>query len=251
MLGICSRASRATAVLYGVFCHSLFLLGIGLAFVAMYKGMHLGFVRLDTGWAILLDSVLLLQFPLLHSFLLSGPGGRFLKSLAPQKLGSALSTTTFTIIASVQLIALYGLWAPLAPVWWESQGVSRAVISVAYLLSWLLLAKAMADAGLATQTGFLGWSAVFQGQKPVYEPMPIKGLFRYCRQPIYLAFALTTWTVPVWSLDQLILALWLTSYCLLGPIFKERRYRKRYGEAFTQYKDQVPYIVPKQPQCPF
>ena len=102
----------------------------------------------------------------------------------------------------------------------------------------------MNDAGMATQTGFLGWSAVFRGRRPVYDPMPTQGLFKYTRQPIYLAFALTTWTVPTWTTDQLILALWFTSYCVFGPYFKEKRYQRRYGEKFESYRKQTPYFLP-------
>lgn len=71
------------------------------------------------------------------------------------------------------------------------------------------------------------------------------GLFRVIRQPIYIAFALTLWTVPVWTPDQLFLALVLTAYCLLAPIFKERRLAARYGERFAEYQKKVPYAVPR------
>lgn len=49
--------------------------------------------------------------------------------------------------------------------------------------------------GLALQTGSLGWVALFRGVKPVYPPMPVTGLFRLTRQPIYVSFTLTLWTV--------------------------------------------------------
>jgi methanethiol S-methyltransferase len=41
--------------------------------------------------------------------------------------------------------------------------------------------------------------------KPIFRDMPTRGLFRLIRQPIYAAFALTLWTVPVWTPDQLVL----------------------------------------------
>ena len=59
-----------------------------------------------------------------------------------------------------------------------------------------MLLKAVIDAGLALQTGFLGWWAAARGRAPLDPPMPLRGLFRPCRQPIYVAFTLTLWTVP-------------------------------------------------------
>jgi protein-S-isoprenylcysteine O-methyltransferase Ste14 len=64
------------------------------------------------------------------------------------------------------------------------------------------------------------------------------------RQPIYVAFALTLWTVPVWTPDQLVLALTLTAYCLAAPRLKERRFERRYGERFRAYRQSVPYALP-------
>lgn len=236
--------SKALALAWGVGCHTLFVLAIAASMLNMYSGMQWGLLHLSLVPALLCDLLLLVQFPLLHSFLLSSPGSRVLARLAPGRCARELSSTTFVIVASLQMLALYALWAPLGPVWWKAQGGLKVAISAVYLITWMVVARSMADAGMATQTGYLGWSAVFRGRKPVYDPMPTGGLFRYTRQPIYLAFALTTWTVPVWSGDQLLLALWFTSYCLLGPIFKERRYQKRYGQKFEDYRRTTPYFLP-------
>ncbi len=73
--------------------------------------------------------------------------------------------------------------------------------------------------------------------------MPTVGLFRIIRQPIYVAFAITLWTVPVWTPDQLALAICYTTYCLLAPRLKERRFAARYGEMFERYRANVPYAV--------
>ncbi|MEO0363593.1 MAG: hypothetical protein AAF322_20890, partial [Pseudomonadota bacterium] len=81
--------------------------------------------------------------------------------------------------------------------------------------------------------------------RPEFPDMPRTGLFRFIRQPIYVAFALTTWTVPVWTPDQLAMALCLTAYCLAAPMLKERRFAKRYGDRFLRYKEATPYAVPR------
>jgi protein-S-isoprenylcysteine O-methyltransferase Ste14 len=87
--------------------------------------------------------------------------------------------------------------------------------------------------------------SLVQDAKPVFPDMPTTGLFRLIRQPIYLAFALTLWTVPVWTPDQLMVALTLTAYCLAAPLLKERRFEARYGPRFQEYKGKVPYALPR------
>ena len=74
--------------------------------------------------------------------------------------------------------------------------------------------------------------------------MPHRGLFRLCRQPIYVSFALTLWTVPSWTPDQLAVAVALTLYCVLGPLFKEARFRRSFGTEFARYRANVPYWLP-------
>lgn len=211
---------------------------------SMYTGMSVGLGPLRQPWNWLANAALILQFPLLHSYLLTTRGRAFLKWLAPHGLGEHLSTTTYVTIAAVQVLLLFGLWSPAGIVWWEAQGLARVLLSALYAIAWLLLLRSIVDAGFALQTGLLGWYAVRKGVKPLYPPMPSRGLFRLCRQPIYVSFALTLWTVPVWTPDQLFLAAPLTLYCVVGPLFKEKRFKRFYETNFEAYQRRVPYWLP-------
>lgn len=229
---------------YGMTCHLVFALAVLAMIVAMFFGMSESLGAVPYPWAIMVNALLVLQFPLTHSFLLSSRGRSFLTKLAPANHGATLSTTTYAIIASVQLLALFALWTPSGIIWWRAEGSALYVICTLYALSWLLLIKASYDAGAEVQSGALGWMSLAQNIKPVFPDMPTGGLFRIIRQPIYVAFALTLWTVPVWTPDQLALAIALTTYCLLAPRLKERRFAQRYGARFTAYQRAVPYAIP-------
>lgn len=163
----------------------------------------------------------------------------------PGKHGATLGTTTYAIIDSVQLLALFALWTASGIVWWQAQGWALCAIGAAYAAAWLLLAKASFDAGAEVQSGALGGIPMLQNIPPRFPGMPTGGLFRLIRQPIYVAFALTLWTVPVWMPDQLALAIAVTAYCLAAPKLKERRFEARYGDRFRAYRRRVPYAVPR------
>jgi len=238
------RRRRSGAAFWAVLCHASFAVAIGMMIYAIYNGMQAGWGTLSGPWRWLANAFLVLQFPLLHSFLLSRSGRPWLKRLAPADFGEALATTTYVTIASLQVILLFALWSPGGVVWWEAEGGTRILLSLLYAVAWLLLFKAMADAGLGLQMGTIGWRAVWKHVKPFYPPMPAGGLFRLCRQPIYLSFALTLWTVPVWTPDQLFLAVSLTCYCLIGPLFKEERFKRMYRAEFEHYRRHVPYWLP-------
>lgn len=235
----------ATALAYGVACHVLFALAVLAMIVAMFFGMSMSLGRVPEPYALFANAALIVQFPVVHSLLLTRKGGGMLARLAPKRHAKTLSTTTYAIVASAQLLALFCLWTPSGTIWWEASGGAFIVICILYALSWLLLLWASVDAGAEVQSGALGWMSLMQNIRPVFPDMPTRGLFRVIRQPIYAAFALTTWTVPVWTPDQLFLAVGLTSYCVLAPLLKERRFAKRYADRFIHYQKKVPYMIPR------
>src|SRR5262249_1986608 len=139
-------------------------------------------------WSWIANTALLAQFPIMHSFLLTHRGQAVLARLAPPGTGATLSTTTYVTIASLQTFGLFALWTPTGEIWWQAEGVTLGLMTAFYGVAWLLLVKAMIDAGLSLQTGVLGWWALLRNKKPIYPKLPERGLFRVSRQPIYVAF---------------------------------------------------------------
>lgn len=236
---------KAIAVAYGVVCHSVFALAIAGAVVGFWDGLQFGHGQLTGPKAWLADLVLALQFPLLHSFLLGGRGRRVLAMLAPAELGRDLSSTTFATFGSLQLLGTVWLWSPSREVLFQPHGAALAVHALIYVASWGFLLKALYDAGLDKQTGLVGWLSVVRGRRPDFGRFPERGLFRACRQPVYLAFALLLWTGPCWTPDKLLLGAVWSSYCFLGPRLKERRYLAWFGPSFQDYRARVPYFFPR------
>lgn len=239
-----SRPQRTLALLYGLACHLAFAASVGVMMWKLYTGLS-GGPTLPLPAALAWNFALILQFPLFHSLLLTPAGGRFLSRITPGGIGTELRTTLFALTASLQLLATFLLWAPLGPVWVEWHGPFRHLCTLTYAGGWVLLMKSMSDAGLGVQMGYLGWWAVFRNRKPVYKAWQEKGTLRASRHPMYLAYTLLLWTGPVWSIDHLLLAGCWTFYCLLAPLHKEARYRKRYGQPFQEYQQRVPYLVPR------
>jgi protein-S-isoprenylcysteine O-methyltransferase Ste14 len=239
------RGQTAVALVYCILCHTCFALGVGSMILMMYFGMSRSLGELTSPWSWIVNSALILQFPIAHSLLLTHRGRALLARLAPTGMGTTLATTTYATIAALQTFALFAFWSATGTIWWHAHGIASVVMTALYASSWLLLLKSMSDAGIALQTGSLGWVALLRNKIPVYPKMPQTGLFRFCRQPIYVAFTLTLWTVPTWTPDQLAVAVALTTYCVVAPLFKEARYRHIYGAAFVAYARAVPYWLPR------
>jgi protein-S-isoprenylcysteine O-methyltransferase Ste14 len=235
---------RALAFLIGFLCHGSFLAAVTAMLVGLWSGLALGCGVLAGAWAWVANAALALQFPLLHSFLLTDRGRRLLARAVGRRHGGTLAPTTYAWSAALQILATFLLWSPSGTVWWDPSGAARVAMGALYAGAWLFLGKALLDGGLGLQTGWIGWTALWRGERPRYPAMPEHGLFAACRQPIYLGFGLTLWTGPIWTPDRLLLAMIWSLYCVFGPLWKERRYVRMHGQAFEAYRRRVPYMFP-------
>jgi protein-S-isoprenylcysteine O-methyltransferase Ste14 len=236
---------RVVALIFAVVTHGTFVGAVLVMLVGLYRGLTTGLGPLR-GWAAIgWDLGLLLSFPLLHSLALTGPGRRALARLAPARYARELGTTLFTAFASAQLLVLFLAWSPTGIVLVDLRGWARVAGVALFLGSWALMVRALVDSGLAVQLGFAGWSAVWRGGRRDYGGLPVGGLYRWTRQPMYLAFALVLWTGPTLTVDRLLLTVPWTVYCVVGPRLREARYRKIHGPAWDAYASRVPYFLPR------
>ena len=100
------------ALVMGVLCHIAFTVAVVSMIAAMFFGISESFGQVSWPWALVTNALLVVQFPLAHSFFLTGRGSRWLARLVPGPHGRTLATTTYALIASLQLAALFLLWTP-------------------------------------------------------------------------------------------------------------------------------------------
>jgi hypothetical protein len=74
--GLSRQQESLVAVFYGACCHVCFVAGVGTMMIMMFFGMSRSFGVLHAPWSYLANALLLAQFPLLHSMLLSRRGRR-------------------------------------------------------------------------------------------------------------------------------------------------------------------------------
>ena len=72
--GLSRQQESLVAVFYGACCHVCFVAGVGTMMIMMFFGMSRSFGVLHAPWSYLANALLLAQFPLLHSMLLSRRG---------------------------------------------------------------------------------------------------------------------------------------------------------------------------------
>ena len=240
-----SLSEKIVALIYGLICHMIFLVAGSCMFLVLYNGFSVSLGTVKYPYNILSNLILLIQFPILHSFLLSTPGRKILRLFAPNKFSKTLETTIYASIASFQLIILFLFWTPTEITIYSINYPYSLINTILYCFSWILLSISSFQAGYKVQTGSLGWTSMFLSKKPEFPNLPVKGLFKLTRQPIYLSFCLILWTPPLMTLDLFIVAIFYSIYCYTAPRFKEKRFKKIYGNSFLKYKENTPYFFPR------
>ncbi len=235
---------KIISLLYGIFCHLSFAISGSCMFWVLYNGFTVSLGSVKQPLSIIINFFLLLQFPILHSFLLTDSGRRVLRYLAPRNYAKTLETTIYATIASIQLLLLFVLWTPSNIMIYDLKFPFNIINIILYISAWFLLSISSFQAGYKVQTGSLGWTSMFFLKEPKFPPMPTSGLFKLIRQPIYLSFCIVLWTPPTMTLDLFFVALFYSFYCYFSPILKEKRFTKFYGVAFLEYKKNTPYFFP-------
>lgn len=237
-----SLRAKLLALVSGVVCQLSFFTAVAVMALGLHGEMK-GFGAPWLAWrGATWNCLILLLFPALHSLLLRPRGRKALAAPFPGETGKHLVTTTFVTVASLQLMGLFLLWSHLGHAEWRPPEMLRPLWEACYIASWVLLAVAMFQAGLGIQMGLLGWTSVLRGKSPQYPQFPTGGLYTVCRHPVYFAMALVSCTGPVWNIDHAIIGAVFTSYCVLGPLLKERRLSRQFGEAFLHYRERVPFF---------
>lgn len=244
-IGASERLARAATLTYGIVSYLLFfavllyLIGfVGNWFVP--KGIDDGAIG-GTGLSILINVALCLLFAVQHT-IMARPG---FKRWWTQFVPAPIERSTFVLVASLCLVALYWFWQPLPQVIWSTDaGWARTLLISLCLAGWGI---ALVSSFVISHVDLFGvrqtWLR-FIGRPYVSLPFRITGLYRVVRHPLMVGFLIAMWSAPEMSLGRLIFAAMFTLHIFIGTRFEERDLVDAFGESYQRYQRRVPSLLP-------
>ncbi|HLA73181.1 MAG TPA: isoprenylcysteine carboxylmethyltransferase family protein [Steroidobacteraceae bacterium] len=236
---------RLTVFLYGVVCYvvffATFLYAIG--FIGNFgvprtldSAPAAGFVA-----SLLVDLGLLALFAIQHSVMARPAFKRWFTRVVPE----SAERSTYVLASSLALIAMFALWQPLGgSVWAVDDAAARGAIWGAFAFGWLLVLVATF---LINHFDLFGLRQVWLqllGRPYTHLAFRTPGPYRYVRHPLYVGWLFVFWSTPTMTVSHLVFAIATTAYILIAIQFEERDLVAHLGSKYSEYREQVPMIVP-------
>jgi len=192
--------------------------------------------------ALLVDLALLSAFAIQHSGMARPAFKRWWTKVIPE----AAERSTYVLLSSLALIALFVFWEPIGGVVWNAPaGVARDSVVALYLFGWALL---LYTTFLIDHFDLFGLKQVWRrlGDKAYRAPVfRTPSLYKLVRHPLYIGWLTIFWAAPTMTAAHFLFAAVCTAYILVAIRWEERDLESAFGETYADYKSRTPMLLPR------
>ena len=160
-------------------------------------------------------------------------------------VGEDFVKLAFTVIAGITQCVMLYYWRPLEGVLWHTEGVAYWILSFLFLCAFGAVFYCSILLDYLEVLGVRKIIRHFRGEPDPAPTLCLKGPYRHCRHPVYLATVAALWVGPVMTTGRLEFAFLVTVYVLIGTGLEERDTRREMGGAYDVYRANVPMWLPR------
>ncbi len=170
---------------------------------------------------------------------------KFFRDLLGRVVGKDFVKLAFTVIAGITQCVMLYCWRPLEGVLWHADGLLYWVLAFLFASAFGAVFYCSILLDYMEVLGVRKIIRHFRGEPDPPPTLCLKGPYRHCRHPVYLASVASLWIGPVMTAGRLEFAFLVTLYVLIGTWFEERDTRREMGEAYDHYRANVPMWIPR------
>lgn len=213
-------------ILFAVFC---------------YAGpLHLVVLGFDERGALFFDAFLSMAFFIQHSGMVRRSFRRYLSRFVPEAYVSSI----YTISSGLALLAVILFWQETSGMIGTAKDGLRLLLRAIFALSIGGFYWGTAALGFFDPFGVKAILNLLQGRKVKEMPLSIKGPYRFVRHPLYFFVLVMIWSGPDLTFDRLLFNVLWSLWIYIGAILEERDLAADFGDAYRQYKQRVPMLIP-------
>lgn len=198
-------------------------------------------IEINTLWAMVVDSALILLFGLQHSIMARESFKRWWTKIIPPPV----ERSTYVLIASLLLMLLMWQWRPIGGTVWQIE--NRIAWALIWALFWVGWAVVFVSTWLINHFELFGLqqSYAYWRQRPLTPPkFQTPFLYKWVRHPMQLGILIAFWSTPQMTRGHLLFATGMTLYILIGLYFEERDLLKRFGSKYRSYRRVTAMLIP-------
>ena len=191
--------------------------------------------------ALAVDLALLAAFALQHSGMARPAFKRWWTRIVPEEA----ERSTYVLLSSLALAALFVYWQPIGGVIWSVTGAARSSLIGLYLFGWVLL---LYTTFLIDHFDLFGLKQVWRrlGNKTYRAPaFRTPALYKLVRHPLYVGWLVIFWAAPTMTAAHLLFAFACTSYILIAIRWEERDLADAFGNTYRDYQARTPMLIPR------
>ncbi len=237
---------RLAIFLYGVVSYAVFFATFlyAIAFVGnlpLVSHRIDGVPELALGNALVIDVLLLALFAIQHS-VMARPG---FKAWWTRIIPRAAERSTYVLLSSLALIALFYFWQPLGGMVWQVDNRSgQLLLAAGFAFGWALV---LYSTFLINHFDLFGLRQVWlelRGKPYTALPFKTPAAYKVVRHPLYLGWFFAFWCTAQMSVTHLLFALLTSAYILIGIYLEERDLLRAHPE-YRGYRQRVPMLLPR------
>lgn len=199
--------------------------------------VHLG---LGTAGALCFDAGLSLAFFVQHSVMIRAPFRERLGLFLPEKYHGAL----FTIASGVVLFVVVIFWQEVDYQVLTLTGVLRGLARLVFFLAMAAFFWGVLSLGFFDPLGLVPLLRERHAIPPPPQVLVVNGPYRWVRHPLYLCVILLIWSCPDLTPDRILFNILWTVWIIIGARLEERDLVDTFGQAYLDYQQRVPRLLP-------